>query len=317
MKPLGRSRLPLLVVLFASLAPAPPPPEKPGWNLSWSDEFEGDQIDKTKWAFDTGNGFFVNQGEQFVPGWGNDELQYYTTRPENSFVKDGLLHIVALKEDHEGAPYTSARLRSRKDDRSSLFSKAYGRFEFRAKLPTGQGIWPALWMLPQDEKYGGWAGSGEIDIMEARGQQPTKVVGTMHYGSGWPGDTRSSKIFTFPPGQTIAEFHVYALEWVPGEIRWFVDDKLFAKQSSWWSGRKPGGAAKPTSDADVFLWPAPFDQPFFLVMDLAVGGKFLGNPDASTPFPAEMQVDYVRVYEKVGGYGPPLPRGDENLPFRR
>ena len=153
-----------------------------------------------------------------------------------------MLHIRAVKESLHGCGYTSARLKTRKRDGSPLFSQKYGRFEFRAKLPTGKGVWPALWMLPQDEKYGGWAASGEIDVMEARGQEPTKVLGTLHFGSRWPANTHVSKEYVLPRGGTIADFHVYALEWEPGEIRWSVDGQQYATQSFWWSSSKTDGA---------------------------------------------------------------------------
>ncbi len=287
------------------------------WKLVWSDEFDGKEIDKTKWDFDTGNGFYSYDANVWIGGWGNDELQFYTREPDNAFVKDGMLHIRALKESIQGFGYTSARLKTRKKDGSALFNKKYGRFEIRAKLPTGKGIWPALWMLPQEEKYGGWPLSGEIDMVEARGQEPTKVLGTLHYGSRWPANTHSGKDYVFPDKETFADFHVYKLEWEPGEIRWYVDDHLYSTQSFWWSSNKTDGAkgANPTREADLNAWPAPFDQPFYLVMNVAVGGKFLGNPDKTTKFPAEMVVDYVRVYDKVGGYEKTKPRGEGKLPF--
>lgn len=292
-------------------------PSPPGWKLAWSDEFDGKEIDRTKWDFDIGNGFYNYDANQWISGWGNDELQYYTREPDNAFVKDGVLHVRALKESLHGCGYTSARLKTRKKDGSPLFCQKYGRFEFRAKLPTGKGVWPALWMLPQDEKYGGWPCSGEIDVMEARGQEPTKVLGTLHFGSRWPANTEASKEYVLPNGGTIADFHVYAVEWEPGEVRWFVDDRQYAAQSFWWSSGKTDGTkgAKPTKEADLYPWPAPFDQPFYLVMNVAVGGRFLGRPDKTTVFPAEMLIDYVRVYEKVGGYGKAKPRGEGKLPF--
>ena len=292
-------------------------PSPPGWKLVWSDEFNGAAIDRAKWDFDIGNGFYNYDANQWISGWGNDELQYYTREPENAFVKDGSLHIRALKESLHGAGYTSARLKTRKRDGSSLFSQKYGRFEFRAKLPLGRGLWPALWMLPQVEKYGGWPVSGEIDVMEARGQEPAKVSSAWHFGTRWPGNTHVSKEYVLPKSTTIADFHVYAVEWEPGEIRSLVDGKIYATQSFWWSSGKTAGTqgAKPTRESELNPWPAPFDQPFYLVMNLAVGGRFLGNPDRATPFPAEMLVDYVRVYEKIGGYGPPKPRGAGRLPF--
>lgn len=290
-------------------------PSPPGWKLTWSDEFDGKDIDKAKWDCDIGNGFFDYDANQWIRGWGNDELQYYTREPGNAFVKDGMLRIRALKESLHGCGYTSARLKTRKRDGSPLFSQKYGRFEFRAKLPTGKGVWPALWMLPQDEKYGGWPRSGEIDVMEARGQEPSKVLGTLHFGARWPANVHVSKEYVLPRGGTIADFHVYALEWEPGEVRWSVDGDQYAAQSFWWSSGKADGAKGAMKESDLYPWPAPFDQPFYLVMNVAVGGKFLGNPDKTTVFPAEMAVDYVRVYEKVGGYGKPKPRGEGKLPF--
>lgn len=292
-------------------------PSPAGWKLAWSDEFDGKVIDKAKWDFDIGNGFFNYDANRWISGWGNDELQYYTQEPDNARVKDGMLHIRALKESLHGCGYTSARLKSRKRDGSPLFSQKYGRFEFRAKLPIGKGVWPALWMLPQDEKYGSWAASGEIDVMEARGQEPTKILGTLHFGSRWPANAHATNEYVLPRGGTIADFHVYAVEWEPGEIRWSVDGQKYAAQSFWWSSGKKDGdkASNPAKEIDLHPWPAPFDQPFFVVMNMAVGGKFLGMPDKTTVFPAEMVIDYVRVYEKAGGYGMTKPRGEGKLPF--
>ncbi len=294
-------------------------PAAGGWKPVWADEFEGKEIDRTKWDFDLGNGFYNYDAKQWISGWGNDELQYYTREPENAFLRDGMLHIKAAKESYQGCGYTSAKLRTRKRDGSPLFNKTYGKFEFRAKLPTGKGVWPALWMLPQDEKYGTWPTSGEIDVLEARGQEPTKVLGTLHYGSKWPANTNSGKDYVLPNNGTIAAFHTYAVEWEPGEIRWAVDGVAYQTQSFWWSsGAAAGGkGVNPAKAADLNAWPAPFDQPFYLVMNVAVGGKFLGPPDKTTAFPAEMVVDYVRVYDKVGGYGEPKPRGEGKFPFKQ
>jgi beta-glucanase (GH16 family) len=315
---------PLLIVLLAAVigsAFVPEADEQPpsGWKLVWSDEFDGKEIDKTKWDFDLGNGFYNYDGNTWISGWGNDELQYYTREPENAFVKDGFLHIRAIKESFDHCGYTSARMKTRKRDGSELFGKKYGRFEFRAKLPTGQGVWPAIWLLPQDEKYGTWASSGEIDIVEAKGQEPTKVLGTLHYGSRWPNNTHTGKDYEFPSGGSIADFHVYALEWEPGKMSWLVDEKVYATQTFWWSSSKLDGknGAKPSQESDLNPWPAPFDQPFYIVMNVAVGGRFLGNPDKTTKFPVEMVVDYVRVYDKVGGYGETKPRGAGKLPFSK
>lgn len=284
----------------------------PGWKLVWSDEFDGTAVDRTKWDFDRGS--FLQARNEWLPGWGNEELEFYTGRPENVYLKDGMLHLRAVREPFKGASFTSARLKTR-----SLFAKRYGRFEFRAKLPTSKGIWPAIWMRPQDDKYGDWAASGEIDIMEARGQEPNKVLGTLHHGSKWPANIHSGADFLFPAGQTFADFHVYTLEWKPGAIRWLVDDSVYQAQNFWWSSSETDGprGVEPASAAEVNPWPAPFDQPYYLILNVAVGGVFLGNPDASTIFPAEMVVDYVRVYDPVEGYGPTPPRGAGKLPFEK
>ena len=216
--------------------------DAPLWKLIWTDEFDGKDIDRTKWDFDLGNGFFNYDANQWIGGWGNGELQYYTRDPDNAFVKDGMLHIRALKESRDGFGYTSARLKTRKRDGSSLFATKYGKVEFRAKLPTGKGIWPAVWMLPQTDRYGTWASSGEIDILEVKGHEPTKVHGTLHFGSRWPANAHAGKEYVFPRQGTIADFHVYTLEWEPGEMRWSVDGQLYSTQSFWWSSIKSEGA---------------------------------------------------------------------------
>ena len=241
---------------------------------SWQDEFDGTTVEPARWTYDIGTG-----SQYGLTGWGNNELQYYTDRPQNASVSNGTLKITALKESYGGQAYTSARLKTQ-----GLFSQAGGRFEIRAALPTGQGIWPAIWMMPASDTYGGWAASGEIDIMEAKGQQPDRVNGTIHYGGVWPSNTSSGSTRILPAGQSITSFHTYALEWdTTGSpaIRWYVDDVLYATKTSWWSA---GGA-----------YPAPFDKPFYMLLNLAVGGNYVGSPNSGTPFPATMQVDYVRV----------------------
>jgi len=243
--------------------------------MSWQDEFDGTSIEPGMWAFDIGTG-----SQYGLTGWGNNELQYYTDRTQNAFVSSGLLTIRAQKESYNGMAYTSARLKTQ-----GLFSQTGGRFEMRASLPTGQGFWPAFWMLPASNTYGTWAASGEIDIMEARGQQPTKVEGTIHYGGAAPSNVWSGGTRTLPAGQTIADFHTYALEWdvsPSSALRWYVDDVLYSTKTSWWSS---GGA-----------FPAPFDKPFSLLLNLAVGGNYVGAPNGSTAFPSQMLVDYVRVF---------------------
>ena len=306
-------------ILLSSSEPRAAEDAPAGWKLTWADEFDGKEIDKTKWDFDLGNGFYSYDTDQWIRGWGNDELQYYTRDPENAFVKDGKLHIKAIKESRDGFGYTSAKLKTKKRDGTTLFAQKYGRFEFRAKMPTGKGVWPALWMLPSDEKYGGWASSGEIDVLEAKGHEPNKILGTIHFGGKWPVNAQASKTLDLPGKESIADFHVYAVEWEPGEIRWLLDGKVYSTQSFWWSSSKADGGkgAKPTKEADLNAWPAPFDQPFFLIMNVAVGGRFPGKPEKTTAFPVEMVVDYVRVYEKPGGYGNGKPRGTGKLPFEK
>lgn len=288
-----------------------------GWKLVWADEFNGRELDRTKWDYQIGNGFFNYDANQWISGWGNGELQYYTDGPLNTFVRDGRLHIRALKESLHNCGYTSARLRTKQRDGVTLFAQKYGRVEFRAKLPTGKGVWPAVWMLPDTEAYGGWAASGEIDILEARGAEPNKVLGTIHYGSRWPHNQHAGGEYVFPKGQSISEDHIYAVEWDPGEIRWFVDGREYTRQNFWWSSSKVDGGqgANPASEKDLNAWPAPFDQPFHLVVNVAVGGQFGGPPDRTTSFPATLELDYIRVYEREKGTPPIVPRGSGKLPF--
>lgn len=245
----------------------------PGWQLVWNDEFNGSSIDTRKWEHE------VN-----AEGGGNNELQYYTARPENSYIDSGNLVIRAMKETYTGPEgtreYTSARLRTKgKGDWK------YGRFEIRAKLPFGQGLWPAIWMLPTDWVYGGWAASGEIDIMELLGQEPNKVYGTLHYGGEWPDNKHTGSSYTLPNGTFSDDFHLFVLEWDTTAFRWYVDGIPYQTQTQWYSS---GGA-----------YPAPFDQRFHLLLNVAVGGNWPGNPDDTTTFPQMMVIDYVRVYQKA------------------
>ena len=247
------------------------------WRLVWSDEFDGDALDLNKWSYQLGDGTEVG----LPSGWGNNEWQYY--KQENAAVSDGFLTITARKENAGGKNYTSARIRTKgKGDWK------YGRIEIRAKMPIGQGLWPALWMLPTDNVYGGWAASGEIDIVEYLGQEPNIVHGTLHFGGEWPNNKYKGKAFTLSTGSFHDDFHDFALEWEEGEIRWYVDGELYQTQGEgdWWSS---GGE-----------FPAPFDQRFHLIFNLAVGGAWAGYPDDSTVFPQELVVDYVRVYQKTG-----------------
>lgn len=244
------------------------------YEVVWADEFDGTTVDLTKWTFQTGDGTSVG----LPPGWGNNELQYYRT--ENATVAGGLLTITAKQESFNGYSYTSSRMHS-----LGKGDWTYGRIEMRAKLPVGQGLWPAFWMLSSDPSiYGGWAASGEIDIMEYLGQNPSRVLGTIHYGAPWPGNVFSSSEYNLPSGTFHDAFHVFAVEWEYDEIRWYVDDILYATKNSWFSTGGP--------------YPAPFDADFHLLLNLAVGGNLPGSPDASTVFPQEYVVDYVRVLQK-------------------
>jgi beta-glucanase (GH16 family) len=319
-QPLLRTMLRCTLLLgataFAAASAQRPRRAPPGWTHVWSDEFNGAIIDTTRWDFDLGNSFTTDSGRTVVTGWGNDEKQCYTRDTANAFVAGGVLHIRAMRSALTGCPFTSARLKTRHRSGRALFAQRYGRFEFRARLPLGRGLWPGLWMLPAEDRYGTWAASGEIDVMEARGQHPDTVLGTLHYGARWPHNTYKGADYALPNGGSINDFHVYALEWSPGEIRWLVDGVAYQTQRAWWSSSITNGmaGAKPQSASDLNPWPAPFDQAFYLIMNLAVGGRFLGDPDDSTPFPGEMQVDYVRVYRRTGGPGPVRPRGSGALP---
>ena len=289
-----------------------------GWTLVWRDEFDGQALDRSKWDLDIGNGFFDYRSHQWVPGWGNEELQYYTDSAANIQVANSLLTISAVKESLHGCGYSSARIKSRRRDGAPLFNKLYGRFEFRAKVPWGKGLWPALWLLPQDDRYGGWAASGEIDVMEIAGEKPREVLNSIHYGSTFPKRMLHTHVHTLPDDGTVADWHVYAVEWEPGEIRFFVDEVHTSTENFWWSCSQTadGQGLEARRATDLNPWPAPFDQPFYLVMNVAVGGNFPGVPNADTRFPAELVVDYVRVYDKLGGYGPAKPRGKGRLPWQ-
>ena len=291
---------------------------RPTWALVWSDEFEGDAVDRSKWDFDLGNGFFDYRVHQWVAGWGNEELQYYTAEPENVQVRDSCVFIRAVKAPLHGCGYTSARLKTKARDGRVLFSKLYGRIEIRARVPWGKGLWPALWMLPVDDRYGGWAASGEIDLMEIVGERPEEVLNSLHFGSSFPRRSLITTTHALPGGSRVSDWHVYAVEWEPGEIRFFVDDTQTCTYRHWWSCSRieDGQGVEATGAADLNPWPAPFDQPFYLLMNVAVGGNFPGLPNAATQFPAELVVDYVRVYDKVGGYGKAKRRGPGVKPWQ-
>ncbi|MCM3630906.1 carbohydrate binding domain-containing protein [Paenibacillus glycanilyticus] len=260
------------------------------WSLVWSDEFNGDAVnpdtngvDLSKWGYQEGNG-----SEYGVADWGNNEQQYYRRQNVAVDPETGNLVLTARKETFNGKPYTSGRLWT-----SNTFTKAYGKFEARMKLPEGTGIWPAFWMMPEGSEYGGWAASGEIDIMEARGRLPHEVGGTIHYGKNAPNNKATGAAYNFPEGESIAGYHTYSVEWEPGELRWYVDGNLYQTVNNWSSW----GADQP----DKYAYPAPFDKPFYMILNLAVGGQFDGNRlPADSDLPAKMEVDYVRAYELTG-----------------
>jgi beta-glucanase (GH16 family) len=265
----------VLISAAASAQTTNPQTTSPGWTLVWSDEFNGPDnspIDTSKWVSEKGGN-----------GWGNQELEYYTTRPENAFQQGGNLVIKVLQEKYTGADgvtrdYTSARLKT-----AGKFSQKFGRFEARIKIPQGQGIWPAFWMLGDDISKISWPKCGEIDIMENIGKEPATVHGTIH-GPGYSGDKGIGSPYNLPPDQRFADdFHLYAVEWEPKAIRFYVDDHLYGT-------RTPADLPKGTK------W--VYAHSFFMLLNVAVGGGWPGNPDAATVFPQTMLVDYVRVYKR-------------------
>lgn len=287
----------------------------PAWELVWADEFDGDRLDSARWAAELGSGFHDPVTGAWVPGWGNGELQTYTDDPAQLCLRDGCLVLRAERSAAAAGGFVSARIRSRTAERV-LFEQTYGRFECRARASIGPGVWPAFWMLPSEAAYGGWAASGEIDVLEIVGSQPTQVLGSLHFGAGYPHRDHRTVVHDLPAGQSTQDFHVYAVEWDPGVIRWYVDEVCYAEQRSWWSasGRDASGGTAPQRPADLNPWPAPFDRPFHLLLNLAVGGGLPGAPTAATVFPAEFVVDYVRVYRRRGGVPPLAVRSDETLP---
>jgi beta-glucanase (GH16 family) len=237
-----------------------------GWTLAWSDEFDSRGIDPANWNFDSGAG-----------GWGNREFQFYTDRPENARIEDGCLVIEARVEKYQGSYYTSARLKTK-----GLRGFRYGRIEARIKVPAGKGLWPAFWMLGEDIDAKGWPACGEIDVMEYIGREPNLVLGTLH-GPGYSGDRGLSKrlLLESPVAQ---DFHVFAVEWDESGIAWFCDGVEYSRIARGGQGSNE--------------W--VFDGPFFIILNLAVGGNLPGPIAIDTPFPARCSVDYVRVYRRGG-----------------
>lgn len=269
----------LLVAAAVALAASGCSNQPPEWELAWSDDFDGPAgtaPDATFWNHDVGGS-----------GWGNNELQFYTSRPENvSLDGEGHLAIVAKQESYQGRPYTSARINTQ-----GKFEQGPGRWEARIRIPAGQGIWPAFWLLGADYPTVGWPACGEIDVMEARGQVPAVVNGSLH-GTGFSGGDALTAQYVCqavpPDGAPVcpfdADFHVYAVEVQPDQIRFEVDGAVYQEIRL---DRRPIPSA----------W--PFASPFFVILNVAVGGSYVGAPNGSTTFPQVMLVDYVRYYRLV------------------
>ncbi len=242
------------------------------WTLTWSDEFNGPAgaIDGTRWSFDVGTG---------SGGWGNNELEYYTDTTHNVTVDgNGALEIIARKEAFLGSSYTSGRINT-----SGKFSQRYGRFEARIQIAEGKGIWPAFWTLGDNLGSAGWPGCGELDIQETVGPAPSVNHGSAH-GPGYSGGNPLTGTYQLAAGALSDGYHLYAIEWEPNQVRWYVDDTLYETRTP---------ADVPAGDTWVY------DHPFFLILNLAVGGSFPGPPDATTVFPQTTRVDYVRVYTRT------------------
>ena len=244
------------------------------WVLTWSDEFNGPDgapPDDTKWVMKSGGN-----------GWGNNELQYYTSQPQNIRQEKGQLVIEAIKENFTGLDGVERRYTSGRLSTAGRFSQRYGRFEARIKLPSGQGIWPAFWLLGDDISTKGWPNCGEIDIIESVGSTPSKVSGSLH-GPGYFADKSITGSYTLSKGRFSEEFHVFSVEWEPQAIRFYVNDHLYAARTP--ADLPPGK-------------PWVYDHAFYLILNLAVGGNLPGSPSDSTIFPQRMLVDYVRVYSR-------------------
>lgn len=242
------------------------PTSYPGMTLAWADEFEGESVNADNWTFELGTG---------NNGWGNNELQYY--REENTFMYDGHLVIEARKEPFGGRDYTSSRLITR-----GKREFKYGRIDIRAVLPEGQGLWPALWMLGRNITQVGWPACGEIDIMEIIGSQPGRVHGTVHFGASSAQHQFVGGSKALPGGAKFSEeFHVFSLVWEENSIKWLLDDVQFYEFT-------------PAQIGSNFY---PFNNHFFFIFNVAVGGNWPGSPDATTVFPQRMIVDYIRVFQ--------------------
>ncbi len=274
---LDQAKILIILPLLSIVAPRSLAQDK-GWELVWEDQFEGETLDTDNWSYQTGNG----NAYGLPAGWGNNERQYYTNLGSNLQVSGGTLKIIAREQSLGGEDYTSARIRTL-NKREFL----YGRIEARMKLPSTTGIWPAFWMLPTDSPYGGWASSGEIDILESV-NEADRMYGTLHYGAGWPNNQSTGP--RLQDGRDFSEdFHVYAVDWEPDSFTWSVDGVPFGTVTSdqWYSSAAPGNPR------------APFDSQFHILLNVAVGGNFPGDPNAGSVFPQTLEVDYVRAYQRV------------------
>ncbi len=249
-------------------------PQIDGYTLLWNDEFDGESLDMDIWSHDPRE-----------PGWTNNELQEYTTSEENVFVRDGKLILKAIKTTTANGKdyYTSGKVKTQNKE-----DFTYGKVVARAKVPEGKGLWPAIWMMPKDEGfYGQWPKCGEIDIMEVLGNQTDTAYGTIHYGE--PHASQQGTV-VLTNGTFASDFHEFSVEWEPGEMRFYIDGNLYKTVNDWFTA---------VNGEDEKPYPAPFNQPFFIQMNLAVGGDWPGNPDETTNFDkAEFEIDYVRVYQK-------------------
>lgn len=246
----------------------------PAYKLVWEDNFDGTELNRDDWNV-----------ELHDPGWVNAEWQEYVDCEDNIYVKDGNLIIqpIKMKVDHKDY-YTSGRVNTQ-----NKHDFLYGRFEARLKVPSGMGFLPAFWMMPTDESfYGQWPKCGEIDIMEVMGQSTDTLHGTLHFGEP---HAQKQGTYVLDEGNFADEYHVFACEWEPGEMRFYVDNELYFTEHEWYTKR---------NGFDEMTYPAPFDQPFYMILNVAVGGSWVGYPDATTEFGenAQMVVDYVRVYQK-------------------
>ncbi len=266
-----------------------------GWKMIWNDEFDGSTLDTSKWNYQ--EGYLLEEDNIDTWGWGNQELEYYTR--DNVSVSNGSLNILMKKQSkvfaqsNDPSKKVTAKYSSGKITTQNNFSVKYGRVDFRAKMPTGKGVWPAMWMLSNDTRYGSWPLSGEIDVFEGRGRTPNMVFGTLHYGSQWPNNLNTSDVFNMETNgitnPSIADWHVYSVIWEADNIKIYCDGKCYFKCSNadWYTGSDRGNAN------------APFDQRFYLILNLAAGGTFDSGyvPDESFT-EGTMLVDYVRVYQR-------------------